>query len=177
MSIANLFVPNDLNLFCGTVTALSGAQPVTLTNAYYGLTTNASLANNSGTSLLFDTPIIVNPRITFSSGIYTINTPGMYTFDAMVNFFTASAGLGVRSIYFLKNSQVQTQRRSEVSVAADATAAVPIILSSSYTDIFIAGDTVVFQVFQTQTASISLLGSAGDSLNFCQMSISAITST
>jgi hypothetical protein len=176
MSIANLFVPNDLALFCGTITTASGAEPEKISNAYYVLNENFALANGSGgTSLLFDTPIIINPRISFSSGIYTINVPGMYTFDGMVNFFTASAGVGQRGIYFLKNSQLQ--RRSEVSVPGTATAGVATILSNSYTDIFAAGDNVVFQAFQTQLAPISLLGILGDGLNYCQMSISAITLT
>jgi hypothetical protein len=140
----------------------------------YFLTADLSIPNNSASAIIFDTASVSNSRISynFSTGVFTINAPGIYTFNTSITY--AENATGVRYAWFIKNAN-PSRLGSELSNAD--TSGLVVTIGTTYTDLFNIGDTFLVQGLQNTGNPLLVNGQTSLPFNYTQINITMSTLT
>ena len=136
----------------------------------YHLNTSQSISNATVTTLVYDTIDTATSNITYSTGIFTINTAGIYIFDAGIIF--ASNAVGERYVNFKKNTGVNSVQSFRLNTNATDVWQV----NNTYNDLFAVNDTLLIQLYQTSTGTLNASGVSTSSANYCNMTVNYIIS-
>jgi hypothetical protein len=137
---------------------------------YFRSLTDQMIPTASYTTLAYDTIALSTPNITYntSSGLFTINTAGVYTFCASTAF--AANATGVRAVNFEKN--ISTPYLNTMNIPPNASGLTSIQMS--YTDSFIIGDTLSVEVYQNTGGTLNVICATTNDLNYCNINVTFI---
>lgn len=152
--LAQIYVPKS-GTGSPSVTWVAPTTTASGPAAAYSYGSTLSLQNfASGAYGVVNTWTLTTKNIGYSSGTWTIATPGLYRIDARLAFVPVASPTGIRTCEINVNGTqvVQFECRGDVGYALP--------MPVSLTQPLAAGDTIAIQGFQSQGSSLTLSGIA-----------------
>lgn len=179
MSLDNLLSPNDLNLYCGSITTSGVYSPTTNTLDTRLLNASQSIPNNSSTIADFAgrvAPPTDQPTVpyTYNNGVFTITGDRVViTLTLQIKWDSGTnPTVGTRSVLLRRNGDVYAITRNALLGSAMATGDY-YCLPLTATLVFTVGETFQFEVFQTSGGALNMQGITDSPNSFTYLQIVA----
>ncbi len=174
MSLDNLLVPNNLNLFCGTINAsgLPDAGFLQQASSLLNLSVNQTIADNTDTVILYDDvdndgdqPFFYTP----GTGIFTATDTCHITGTIQTAFTSNAGGAGI-----VFRTKCQLNNTVNFGVVENLTSAVPSgLMCTTFSGRFIQGNTFKIVAYQNTGAPNDIKSLATSSASHTTLSLIA----